>query len=702
MKQPTANRLAWVLWILTLVLVPLAVGAAFLNPVDLEDVIFIPVLIVGTVAFATAGRLIASRHRRNPIGWLFLVIGLTLGALGVIDEYVTNSLSQDRSLPLTAFAAWLGTWADIVGLASIPLVFLLFPTGRVPSRRWRPLAWISVGATVLTAVSWMLMPRNLANDYLGGQRPLPNPTGVEALGGIVDVTAMIGGVTLVLSAFLSVAALVVRFRRAEREERQQIKWLVYVAATAAVMFGGLFVKEVTVGEQRWPVVGDVLFTGFALSLVLGIPLACGIAILKFRLYDLDVVIKRTVVFGALAAFITLVYIAVVVGIGALVGNRGNTVLTFAAAAIVAVAFQPARNRARHLADRIVYGRRATPYEVLSDFAGRVAGTYSTEDALPRMARILGEGTGASEVRIWLRLRSELVPAGSWPSVDQVQSLEITADDLPLFADPTRAFAVRHQGELLGAVTVVMPPTEPLTPSHAKLIQDFASQAGLVLRNVRLIEELRASRQRIVAAQDQERRRIERNIHDGAQQQLVALQVKLGLIESILLRDPEKALAMVGQVKADAREALDELRDLARGIYPPLLADQGLVAALQAQARRASLPVEIETDGVERYSQEAEAAVYFCTLEALQNVAKYAGASQAVVRLAHADGRLMFEVTDDGRGFDAAAVTRGTGLTNMADRLAALGGTLEITSQPGRGTTVMGRVPASALVSAARG
>jgi signal transduction histidine kinase len=233
----------------------------------------------------------------------------------------------------------------------------------------------------------------------------------------------------------------------------------------------------------------------------------------------------------------------------------------------------------------------------------------------------------------------------------------------------------------------------MTPAREKLIRDVAAQAGLVLRNVRLIEDLRASRQRLVTAQDEERRRIERNIHDGAQQQLVALAVQLRLLEQQVERDPGAAREAAGRLRAAAAEALEDLRDLARGIYPPLLADQGLRAALEAQARKAPLPVAVEADGVGRYPREAEAAVYFCCLEALQNAAKHAGASRILVRVAPEDGELRFTVEDDGRGYDPPTTPRGSGLQNMADRIEALGGSLEVRSSPGRGTAVTGRLPA---------
>lgn len=255
-----------------------------------------------------------------------------------------------------------------------------------------------------------------------------------------------------------------------------------------------------------------------------------------------------------------------------------------------------------------------------------------------------------------------------------------------------AIEVRHQGELLGALTVAMPANDPMNPAKERLVRDLASQAGLVLRNVRLIEELRASRQRLVAAQDEERRRIERNLHDGAQQQLVALAVQLKLARQTLDRDPATAGEMLDTLQGSANDALEELRDLARGIYPPLLADKGLAAALESQARKSPVPVEVSTNGIDRYPQDVEAAVYFCALEALQNVAKYANATRATVRLLAGDEGLRFEVSDDGVGFDPNAPGVGTGLRGMTDRVEALGGALDVRSAPGQGTTVRGHLP----------
>jgi signal transduction histidine kinase len=313
-----------------------------------------------------------------------------------------------------------------------------------------------------------------------------------------------------------------------------------------------------------------------------------------------------------------------------------------------------------------------------------------------MVTVLAGATGAERAEAWIRVGTQLRPAAVWPHGSPPSTAVALGPDsgLPAFEGASRAVAVQHGGELLGALSLQKPRNEALTGTEHDLLRHLASQAGLVLRNAALIDELRASRRRLVEAQDAERRKIERNLHDGAQQQLIALTIQVGLLEESA-DDPAAVRQLGPAVKDGLRAALEDLRDLARGIYPPLLADQGLVPALQAQARKASVPVEIDADGIGRYPQEAEAAVYFCTLEALQNVAKYAGASRATVGLSCFDGSLRFTVTDDGAGFDTASTRHGTGLQGMADRLAALGGALDVRSQPGRGTTLTGQLPVSA-------
>jgi signal transduction histidine kinase len=587
----------------------------------------------------------------------------------------------------------------------VTLVLLLFPDGRLPSRRWRPVLWLSIIALLVSNSGLAL-----------GSVPRTNYS-VGSGGVLTDSSRQSDTQALALLAFVMglacLAGLIVRFRRSAGQERQQLKWFTYGGLIYAT---GLVVSVASVmgpGSNQTP---DWAAAFQELTSV-AIPVAIAVAVLKYRLYDIDVVISRTLVYGSLAAFITAVYVGIVVGVGTLVGSGGkpNLVLSIVATAIVAVAFQPVRERLQKFANRLVYGKRATPYEVLSQFSERVAETYAADEALPKMARVLAEGTGAERAAVWLRTGAEIRPAAVWPQatssngagpVGGSQPLAVVGQALPDIAGADRAVAVQHQGELLGALSVTKRAGESLTPIEEKLLDDLAHQAGLVLKNVGLtaellnrLEELRASRQRLVAAQDEERRRLERNLHDGAQQNLVALKVKLGLAGAFAEKDPARAKELVAQLKADADEALDTLRDLARGIYPPLLADKGLTAALESQARKATVPVRVSTDGVRRYPQDVEAAIYFCCLEALQNVQKYAEASRAWVRLTEADGTLMFEVQDDGKGFDPALAKKGSGLTNMSDRLDALGGHVDLESQPGAGATLSGSIPVQVAVVA---
>ncbi len=380
--------------------------------------------------------------------------------------------------------------------------------------------------------------------------------------------------------------------------------------------------------------------------VLCLDAAIAIAVLKYRLYEIDIVISKAVLYGSLAVFITAVYAALVVGVGTLAGNRRSPLLAALAAAVVALAFQPVRQWAGRLANRVVYGRRATPYQVLSDFARRIGGAYADEDVLPQMAQIVAAGTGAERVVVWLRVDDELRPEVSdgrlhpeaWSAGSPgMAPLPVDGQAMPPLPDADMSVPVVHQGELLGAISIKMPKDEALRPAGEQLVADVASQAGLVLSNVGLIEDLRASRQRLVAAQDETRRRLERNIHDGAQQDLVALAIKLRLVETTVNEEPAKL--MLGELQADAAGALENLRDLARGIYPPLLADLGLVAALNAQASKSPVPVAVDADGIGRFGQDTEAAVYFCCLEALQNIAKYAHATQARICLQAQNGTL---------------------------------------------------------------
>jgi len=682
---------------------------------------------VTNLAVPVVGFVLASRRPANRLGWLFLVAGLALGLSLFSTQYAQHALvAAPGSWPAGRAVVWLSNWVWAIPFAVLAFVFLLFPTGQLRSPRWRPAAWFVGGTFALAVADLISYATRIWRNPFASYTQASTPPDVKAA-----YVLMIAGMAV------GVAAVVVRFARSSGEERLQLKWFVAAALLALAVFIPSFLT-------------DALIFGLLVNLaLLCLWVAIGIAILKYRLYGIDIVISKAVLYGSLAVFITAVYAGLVVGVGALAGNQRSPLLAALAAAVVAVAFQPARQRAGRLANRVVYGRRATPYQVLSDFAQRIGGTYASEDVLPQMAQIVAAGTGAERVVVWLRVDDELRPAAASgggsaapppvaaplvaaplvaaplvaappvaappvdvPSadplpldpppvsgagmlpVDGTAPLPVGGDAMPPVPGADLGVPVLHQGELLGAISVQMPRDEPLRPAGQQLVADVASQAGLVLSNAALVGDLRASRQRLVTAQDEARRRLERNIHDGAQQDLVALGIKLRLADLTVEEDPAEAKEMLGELQADAAGAPANLRDLARGIYPPLLADLGLVAALGAQAAKSPVPVAVEADGIGRFPQDTEAAVYFCCLEALQNIAKYAHATQARICLQAQHGTLRFTVSDDGTGYDARHTPMGSGLRNMADRLAALGGRLEIRSAPGQGTTLTAQLPSA--------
>jgi signal transduction histidine kinase len=652
------------------------------------------VSLVGDVTNFTAfmgmgivGALSLSRAPDNRIGWLMLWVAITVGAAFTTGE--ASIYAAQHGWPAVAWLAWPGNALWTLGLFPLLILLpLLFPDGRLPSPRWRWLAWAGIGISFLAFVSIGFGEATFDVGDVGRQVRVANPLHVPALEALGPVDQVIW--PMLLGLFVAaVTSMFIRFRRSSGVERQQLKWFAFAALVLMTYFvASAILNAFGISEGTW---SEVL-SGLAF---LGIPVAVGVSILQYRLWELDVVVKKALVAGALVVLALAVYGAAVALFGVAAAGRQSPGTLFVIALLLGIAFRPVMRIARKVVDRFVYGRRATPYEVLTEFSERVGTSYGTEDVLPRMAQVLGEGAGAEVARVWLRSGRELRQAAAWPEdATAIGAVPTTAEGAWSVPGET-AVEVRDRGELLGALSVRMAAADPMNPTKEKLVRDLAGQAGLVLRNVRLVEDLRASRQRLVAAQDEERRRLERNIHDGAQQQLVALAVKARLARQLTERDPAKTAEMLVQIEAETQTALEDLRDLARGIYPPLLADRGLVAALEAQSRKAAVPVSVEADAVGRYSVDVEATVYFCALEALQNVAKYADADRTVIHLSQSNGSLSFEVIDEGRGFDPDAVATGSGLQGMADRLAAVGGSLEIRSAPGRGTTVAGRVPVTA-------
>jgi len=687
------RRIAWTIWGLS---VAFTAGYVVVNSlargVNIGEYAF---TVFAVLLYSTVGASITSRQAANRVGLLFAWVGLSASISLFAGSYAT--LAQQRDLPLLAAAAWVGRVGFVAMFGPLAFLFAIFPTGRPSSRRWGWLLRVMLAAYAVVMIGFALTPGPLEAGFAELPRPVANPIGLpSSLKPVIEAITTVAGLVLVLGAIVSVLSLIQRYRRAAQLERQQIRWLASIGVFLGTVLLLTFGLIATGAIEDQGIVSGLAFYAFIIGVFLGIPTVCGIAILRHGLWDLDVVVKKTVQYGLLVAgFVVAVAVlaallpVLILGVG---GGNVVDVPMIVIGALLAIGLILVRSRAQRWANRIVYGKRSTPYEVLSEFAERVGETYSTEDVLPRMAQLLGEATGARSAQVWLRIGNEMRAEASWPpDAPTTANVPVLGDELPDFGDDD-AFEVRHQGELLGALTVSVAANDPMNPTKEKLARDMAAQAGLVLRNVRLIQDLRESRRRIVSAQDERARTLERNIHDGAQQQLVALSVKLRLAAGLLERDPAKARTMLEELQGQTTETLEDLRDLARGIYPPLLADKGLPAALEAQARKSPIPVSVQPDGVGRYGQDVESAVYFCCLEALNNVAKYADASSVEIRLRQSDGELRFEVADDGVGFEPGATTRGTGLQGIADRLDALGGRFEIRTAPGEGTTLVGLVP----------
>jgi signal transduction histidine kinase len=650
------------------------------------DDVFIWIIAIGLTSFAAIGLLLASRVPGNPIGWLYAAGGIGLIFSLVANDYAVRG-STDLSLPAVGVVAAISNVVGFLAIFALILALLLFPNGTVVSRRWRLVVW----AIVVGAVSTVLAVVGTPSFTVGATMTVvANPFHVSALAPFerLGTVATFGGIVGALGAF---ASIVVRYVRARGVERQQIRWLAF--AVGVVIVAALVVLIAGIGGSQ--VFGDAAYFVLLTALLIAFPAATAVAILRYRLFELDLVIRKAAVFVIVALAITAVLLLIGVALGGSL-TGGDPATAAIGAFVLGLFVVPTWRVASRIADRLVFGGRTSPYEALTVLSGSLSEAYATDDILPRIASLVGEVTRATRTRVWIAIGPALHPKACWPGEQPDPAPMPTAGDaLPTLPDAEHAAEIRDRGELLGALTASFPANDPLDPTRRALIDDLARQAGPVLRNMRLIEELRASRRRIVSAQDARAKKLERDIHDGAQQQLVALAVKLRLAAQAAERDPKKTRQLLSGLQGDANDALETLRDLARGIYPPLLADQGLAAALEAQARKSSVPTTVHADGTGRYAPETEAGVYFCSLEAITNATKYAEASTISITLVQSDGHLRFTIADDGRGFDPIATPRGTGLQGMTDRIEAIGGRLELSSSAGGGTTVRGLVPIGA-------
>jgi len=651
----------------------------------LENLLFFAMIL----SFSVTGLLIATRRPQNPLGWLLLTIGAAWAlSTGTYGQY--SMLVQPLPFGRWALGFDQWTWVPAVGLIGTYTI-LLFPDGHLPSPRWRWLWRLTLVTLVLSSIAVLFsegqidVTRTLSVD---------NPFEIHVLAPVLGFLAlMIALIPICMVA--SAVSLVMRFRRSVGIERQQIKWLACAAGLIVtlyllVMIASLTYSIANVPQPRWLDTAQI-YTLFSFALI---PISIGFAVLRYRLWDIDIVISKTVVFGLLVGFITAVYVAVVVGLGAVLGDANNPALSIAATALVALLFGPVRERVRRFANRLVYGKRATPYEVMSGFAHRVSGSLSVDQVLPEMAEVAARGVGAQGVRVRVTLPGGAERARAWP-----EDSEGPFD---------RSLDVSYQGDVIGAIGVAMPAGETLRPDAERLLADLAAQAGLALHNVRLTEELairagelavqaeglRISRERLVTARDAQRRGLERDIREGPERQLQEIR---GGLNTVVVDEPAVAEERLDALTARANDTLDGLRDLARGIFPPLLADKGVVAALEAHIRKVGANAQVHATPAftaDRFDADVEACLYFCSLQAIQNVLRHAGNAACTVALDADPAAIRFALSDRGAGFDPANTPRGMGIDIMQDRIDALEGELVVTSAPGVGTTIEGTVPLS--------
>jgi signal transduction histidine kinase len=634
------------------------------------------------IAFPIVGAIIIHRRPAGRVGWILSGIGLAMGLAGVQLQalrllYASSSSWHGLVPGLTAVLPF-----GPIAFGLIVTLVLTFPDGRLPSHRWR---W-------LVAVLFAFLGLVIVDQAVSPAPPVPGlpPSGLanRDLARVLDpLTSFdLNGVFLLAAAL----GLVLRFRSADVVARRQIKWFsISVAALVACAIAGGIADAV----DNLTDVQNVLQSAGLLLFAVGI----GVAVVRHHLYDVDLVISRGLTYTALAALTTLVYVAFVVGIGALVGRTAgaNLILSIAATALVAVAFHPLQVRLQDAANRLVYGRRQTPYESLAGFTRRLAADHAEDGILQRMADTLAAGVRARAAAVYLIEGNRETAAATSPAASALPG-----------SPPSSSLEVRYLGESLGSLAVWTHDDQALNATEARLLSDLAVQAGLLLHNARLavelehrLDELRASRRRLVAAQDDERRRLERDLHDGAQHDLVALRMKLGLAEGEAAASGSRLGTLIAEMRDETAAALENIRQLSRGLYPPLLESQGLAAALTAHARRLPMQVDVRAGG-DRFRREIETAVYFCCVEALQNAVKHAAADRAWIVIESRGAHLRFEIGDDGRGFDPKAGGNGSGLQNMTDRIEALGGSVSIDSSVA-GTRIRGELEAEPQASATR-
>lgn len=621
------------------------------------------------LSFAGVGLYVLWARPGHRLGQLFVGLGVSAALMYFGRQVGLHS----PALPGGAWLAWVSIWLVPLNMAAAGVGIMVFPTGVHLSWRWRAAARVMVGLAVLVAVASALWP--IEDDWRSSDLVFPFRLGGEDLARAVVFPLML---TCYFGfQVLWAAAVVTRLRRAGSDEVRQLRWFVF-AVSVSLLF-------MLVGQFAW----DTPLPGL-LTLPL-VPLAAGVAIVRYRLYDIDPIINKAMVGGAMVLLVTLGYVGLVVGAGALL-PVSDRVLALATTAAVAVVFEPVRRRAQRVADRLVYGERATPYETLSRLSAQLS--RNDDGLLEGLAATVAGGTGASGVVVWVGDAEHMEAVAAWPTGAPAGARSLA--ELGSRREVVRP--VVHDGVVQGALVLTQAPGEALAPGADRLLDDLVAQTGLVIDHRARLEqvarqaaELQAAARRIVTAEDSARRRIERDLHDGAQQRLVSLGMELGaLVERAAASGDPDLVRTAEHARSQLLQATAELREMARGVHPAVLTQDGLEAALSTLADRSPLPVRLHLELDRRPPAEVEATAYFLVSEALTNAARHAGAHAVEVCVSLDGGRLTVEVTDDGTG--GAELEAGGGLQGLADRLSVLGAQLEVASPPGGGTTVRSVLP----------
>jgi signal transduction histidine kinase len=668
MNGRRASALSWVFTVLMAAAagVFLVLGPGQPLPDDLFGGVAGAAFLALSLAYATVGAVISFRLPGHRIGWLFSLTGL-LSALNVLTYTYAEYGLYAAQLPLARTAAVVWGMLELTAPLLV-LSLLLLPDGRVPSRRWRPVATMALVAVALLPLSRVLKPGPL-DDPFG---IVSNPLGIPGTRAAMTALDTVGWIFTWLAVVLAVVAVRVRLRRSQGVERQQLKWVLAVTSAVGVVvvldMATWFIWPETHLQERIAVLG----VAFA-----AIPAAAGIAILRYRLYDIDVVINRALVYGALTVLLAMTYAAVTLVLGTALGS-GSAPATAAATLAVAVAFRPLRARLQDAVDRRFSRAHYDAVHRVASFLEDVrAGRAPPEDVELVLREVL------DDPRLELRF---LLP-------ESERYVDVRAR--PVMLDPEDQ---RHRTPIDRAGTPIGEVLHDASTEHRPdLLRTVVATAGLAIEIVRLRAELRrqldevaASRARIVAAGDEERRRIERNLHDGAQQRLVSIGLALRHAQHELgAGGPgSRAGETLEAALAEIAVAIQELRELAQGVRPSQL-DAGLGPALEDLAGRVPVPVAVDATR-ERFPAGVEAAAYFIACEGLTNAAKHAQASRVSLSAQRRNGSLVVCVADDGVG--GASPGRGTGLSGLADRVGAHGGTLRIESKRGSGTRLIAELP----------